>query len=388
MLWLAATAALLRAVGAGTGDAGSAQAASFEAFWNVGGGWGEQPGAVGGEGTCPPRDYGLEKFNTSLAALGILPQNYTNVGENCCLLGCHAWNDNLPYIDPAAWKAGMIVPVNGGIPQLVNMTEHLASVRAGVARSIPSASWSGNAVIDFEAWRPQWVWDGEHDPPRMNRYHNLSLQLVQQQHPDWDLRRQLATAKEQFDDAAVDLLTQTLLAARQIRPAAHWGFYGYPGGCVQMAKPSDMDNLRNGAPCQALQDKLRPLWEASTGFFPSIYLPKDAGHGWPNSSSLAAYIQSNIEEALRARRLVGKTRQDAPVYVYIWPLYLHGSVYLSAEDLENSLQIPYAACADGVVIWGDRNSANDAAFWRYTREVFAPGLARVRAMKRQCSTQS
>ena len=252
--------------------------------------------------------------------------------------------------------------MNGGIPQLVNMTTHLASVRAGVARFIPSASWSGNAVIDFEAWHPQWVWDGEHDPPRMNRYYNLYLQLVQQQHPDWDLQRQLAAAREQFDNAAVELLTQT-------RPAARWGYFGYPGGCMQMAKPSDMDHLRNGAPCRALQDKLWPLWEASTGFFPSIYLPADAGRGWPNSSALASYIRSNVDEALRARRLVGKTRQEAPAYVYIWPLYLNGSFFLSAEDLEHSLQISYTACAEGVVIWGDRNSANDAEFWRYTREV-------------------
>ena len=76
------------------------------------------------------------------------------------------------------------------------------------------------------------------------------------------------------------------------------------------------------------------------------------------------------------------------MYVYIWPLYLNGSVFLSVEDLEHSLQIPYAACADGVVIWGDRNNANDPAFWRYTREVFAPALARVRMVKRQCKTDT
>ena len=75
-------------------------------------------------------------------------------------------------------------------------------VSTGVVRWIPSAAWSGNAVIgklnqailqllvversdrlrviitDFEAWHPLWEYNNEHNPPRMNRYQNLSLQLV------------------------------------------------------------------------------------------------------------------------------------------------------------------------------------------------------------------
>jgi hypothetical protein len=254
--------------------------ATWQVFWNVGGGWGDTHNDT--QGTCPPADLGTQ-FNVSLDQLGNLPQNFNNVGENCCLEGCHQWNDGLSYIDPGAWAKGRLVPIDGGVPQAVNMTAHLVSVRAGVARWIPSAAWSGNAVIDFDAWHPLWEFNNEHDPPRMNRYQNLSLQLVQQEHPHWSVKQQLVEAEKQFNAGALDILVHTLRAAKAMRPAARWGYYGYPSGCVQLSKPSDFSPLiRNGELCRAANDKLAALWAETTGFFPAIYLAADAGHGWPS----------------------------------------------------------------------------------------------------------
>ena len=122
----------------------------WKVFWNVGGGWSDSHPAAAAKGTCPPTDLG-KQFNVSLSELGILPENNTNVGENCCLTGCHPWNDGFPYIDPQAWSKGELVPINGGVPQAVNLTQHLDRVREGVVRWIPEPGWSGNAVIDFEA---------------------------------------------------------------------------------------------------------------------------------------------------------------------------------------------------------------------------------------------
>ena len=42
----------------------------------------------------------------------------------------------------------------------------------------------------------------------MNRYQNLSLQLVQKAHPDWPFAKQLSDAKAQFEAAALDLLVR------------------------------------------------------------------------------------------------------------------------------------------------------------------------------------
>ena len=65
--------------------------------------------------------------------------------------------------------------------------------------------------------------------------------------------------QKQFDAAALTLLVETLKAAKSVRPAANWGYYGYPSGCVQMSKSTDRDPIRNGKLCQAASDKLAPL---------------------------------------------------------------------------------------------------------------------------------
>jgi hyaluronoglucosaminidase len=223
-----------------------------------------------------------------------------------------------------------------------------------------------------------------HNPPRMNRYHNLSLQLVQREHPSWTAKQQLAEAQKQFDAAALTLLVETLKAAKSVRPAAKWGYYGYPGGCVQMSKPTDRDPIRNGKLCQAANDKMAPLFAETTGFFPAIYLPADAGHGWPSSAALKRYVTSIVDEATRARGNAGSAH-DTPLLVYVWPKYLNGSTFLSAEDLEMSFSIPHSGCADGMVVWGDRLNAADAAFWSYTKAAIGPVLERIRSSVRpQC----
>ena len=122
----------------------------------------------------------------------------------------------------------------------------------------------------------------------------------------------------------------------------------------------------------------------STGFFPAIYLPADAGHGWPSSAALKRYVTSIVDEATRARGNAGSAH-DTPLLVYVWPKYLNGSTFLSAEDLEMSFSIPHSGCADGMVVWGDRVNAADAAFWSYTKAAIGPVLERIRSSVRpQC----
>ena len=56
------------------------------------------------------------------------------------------------------------------------MAAHLQKVRTGVAGWIPDKDWAGNAVFDFEAWKPVWGLNGQYfGPTVMNRYQNLSL---------------------------------------------------------------------------------------------------------------------------------------------------------------------------------------------------------------------
>eukprot|EP01052_Picozoa_sp_SAG31_P021795 SAG31_NODE_1703_length_7495_cov_3.115062_1_plen_387_part_00 len=352
----------------------------FQVYWGVGTqGW-------KGQGTCAPLDYGRQ-WNVSLEQLGILPGNWTNTGEDCCCChGCRKFNDNLPYIDPTAWeKHRQLRPGPGRtamLPQQVDMAAHLQKVRAGVAGWIPDKSWRGNAVLDFEAWTPIWERNGRYfGPGVMNRYQNLSLQLVQKQHPSWPLAKQLDAAKSQFESAALNLLVQTLHTAKAVRPAARWGFYGYPMTCKEPWMPPS-DKVHNGKWCEAANDRLAPLYREQTGSFPSIYMPKDAGHHWPNSTALWQYASGSVAEAVRQRG------NGVPVLVYIWPRYLNGTTFLSDEDLKTSLMAPWQGCADGIVIWGSGKDANSSAFWRYTREKIGPALVAMRSQPRNCSESS
>ena len=353
---------------------------SFNVYWSVGTqGWKNKFGV----GPCAPKNWDMSFGNVSLSALGILPSNWTDTGMDCCTPGCRRFNDDLPYVDPTAWeKHRKIVPKNGGVPQLVDMSAHLQKVRAGVAGWIPDPAWTGNAVFDFEAWVPMWELNHNYfGPGVMNRYHNLSLQIVQRQHPDWPRDQQLAEAKEQFQNASVNLLVQTLRVAKAVRPHAKWGFYGYPASCSEPWLTSKAWHAR----CKAVTSpKLAPLYREHTGFFPSIYMPKDKGHTM-NSAVLRDYANGTVTAAVQMSRDLATADTRTPVLVYIWPRYANGSAFLTEEDLQTSLQIPWAACADGIVIWGSGHDANDTAFWAYTREKLGPALATMRAQPRACA---
>lgn len=65
-------------------------------------------------------------------------------------IGLYPWCDSGP--NDATNKCQN--PINGGVPQKLNMVEHLAKVRLDVARAIPNEDYDGLAIIDFERWRP------------------------------------------------------------------------------------------------------------------------------------------------------------------------------------------------------------------------------------------
>jgi len=120
--------------------------------------------------------------------------------------------------------------VNGGVPQAANLTLHLEQVRQGAAEWIPDPNFDGNAVLDFEAWSPRWDDNTNSDKNyHFVGYQLLSLELVWDQHPNYTIAQAEALAKQQFESAAIKFFSETLEAARSVRPNAKWGFYGFPG---------------------------------------------------------------------------------------------------------------------------------------------------------------
>ncbi|KAF7626029.1 Hyaluronidase [Meloidogyne graminicola] len=129
--------------------------------------------------------------------------------------------------------------INGGLPQNVNLNEHLEKAKNDILKAIPDPEFSGPAIIDYEKWRPEW-----------------SL--------NWSIRRiyQLESIKEIIK----------IYPGRKLRPKALWGFYDtplcnydageqLPYGCLEMFRKHN--------------DKLWWLYAEVSSLYSSIYLYPD-----------------------------------------------------------------------------------------------------------------
>ena len=47
------------------------------------------------------------------------------------------------------WNCSKATAINGGIPQLANMSAHLAQLRLDIESDFPDPMWDGIAVIDY-----------------------------------------------------------------------------------------------------------------------------------------------------------------------------------------------------------------------------------------------
>eukprot|EP00756_Hemistasia_phaeocysticola_P033161 Hpha_TRINITY_DN16450_c2_g9::TRINITY_DN16450_c2_g9_i1::g.163867::m.163867/K01197/hya; hyaluronoglucosaminidase len=299
--------------------AAAVQSASFPVFWNV------------NEYADPP---------VPVTNWGILPRNLTQCGNACSNPGCKNMNWGFPTI------ADDGTPSLGGVPQAGSFTAFKAGLEAGIPQWIPDPEWDGNAVLDFEAWTTVWELNTGGGNWHGKRYADYSKELVKKQHPDWTDAQVSAAAKEAFEKAATEWFATALNTGRSLRPKAKWGFYGLP---VNLASPCNADETKCGydGPLGALyksySDRQKPIWEASSGLFPSIYIA-------PGLSEVhtAAYINNTVTEAIRCANSVG----GRPVLPYMWSRYHNGTTLLSRPDLRMELRLPRAKGAQGVVIWG------------------------------------
>jgi hyaluronoglucosaminidase len=99
--------------------------------------------------------------------------------------------------------------INGGLPQLANLTQHLDQVKLDIAAQLP-AGFDGWAVIDWEVWVP---WLSLSYP----LYYNKSVALA-----GGDVKA--ATAA--WNASSLEFMVQTLIVAQAVRPKAKLGYYG------------------------------------------------------------------------------------------------------------------------------------------------------------------
>ncbi|XP_053620163.1 hyaluronidase-5-like [Plodia interpunctella] len=249
---------------------------------------------------------------------------------------------------------------NGGVPQEGNLENHIKAFKDILETSIPDASFDGIGIIDFESWRPVFRQNFGVLVP----YKDVSIEIENKLHWWWPKNWMQAEAKRRFEEAGRAFMQTTIQVAKQMRPRAQWGYYGFPY-CFNMAAdkmPTCSDDVMRE------NNGLYWLWSESRVLYPSVYSSVEL-----TTSELSSMICGRVSEAIRVRR------QGSPVLPYFWFRYREGG-FLSKEDLTTALKTFYSSGADGFIIWGSSKDVNTAEkcteLLNYMVNVMGPAIAK------------
>ncbi|KAJ7998432.1 hypothetical protein DPEC_G00204870 [Dallia pectoralis] len=270
--------------------------------------------------------------------------------------------------------------VNGGVPQNASLLEHLRTATENLRTYIPDRDFQGLSVVDWESWRP--VWDRNWDS--MNVYWEGSRALVKVKHPDWSPAQVEVVARQEFQVAARDFMEGTLLLGKYERPRGMWGFYGFP--CCYNHYKNTTGNYTGECPRieSKRNDALFWLWNASSAFFPDIYLDvRMRGLG----DIIRRYTHYRVMEAVRVGAQVSPT--PPPVYPYARAVYTYSLEFLSEMTLVYTIGESAALGSAGIVLWGDqtysKSKINCEAVKNYLDGTLGPYLVNVTAAATLCS---
>ncbi|XP_056319503.1 hyaluronidase-3-like isoform X1 [Danio aesculapii] len=272
------------------------------------------------------------------------------------------------------------VKVNGGLPQEGYLKAHLSLAEVEIREKLRS-SFSGLAVLDWEAWEPVWKWNFG----TRIVYRKLSKKLVRWEHPDMSEEEVKSKAKVDFELAARQFMEETLRLGLRLCPEGLWGFYGFPS-CYNnngQGQNGYTGKCHNGT--EILNDRLGFLWQQSTALYPSIYLwRKLAGH--PHAQLM---VRHRILEALRVASQHSPGSEPLPVLPYTRVAFIHSLTFLNQTDLEHTLGESAALGAAGVVLWGELSFAKSkhqcTLLHDYLSSVLGEYITALRAGVRNCS---
>ncbi|KAM9351120.1 hyaluronidase-3 [Symphorus nematophorus] len=276
--------------------------------------------------------------------------------------------------------------VNGGIPQLGDLSAHLSLAVTQMSRLL-QPNFTGLAVIDWEDWQPLW----ERNFGKREEYRRLSKLLVRQERPDLSDRAVTSLARQKFEESARKFMEETLRSAVKYRPKGLWGFYSFPA-CSNMPKKktgtSYTGRCHTGAEEQ--NDRLSWLWRQSTALYPSIYLPTRLA----GSADAALMVRHRLLEALRVAsvwRHGNSLHHTTPVLPYARIAFVHTLKFLTKTDLVHTLGESAALGAAGVVLWGEMRfakSKHQCILLRdYIHSVLGPFVQSLRSDTQRCSLQ-
>ena len=256
------------------------------------------------------------------------------------------------------WNCTNATAVYGGLPQLANLTHHLAVLQQDIEKDIPDPDASGVYNIDWEAWKPAF------DANRYNEYWiyvNRSEALVKARHPGLSPAQVTLQAEREFNEASRAFWTESLRLCKKLRPKAQWGWYNYPVD----AWPATFSELSW-------------LYDEVTALFPSIYLFKH------NATENAAYVDKVLNQTRQVRDAARRrTGRLLPIYSFAWLDYdLPAPLgYLSAADLHTEVARGATKWGlTGVILWGasadghntSRCQAGPASFTSFVDNIAGP----------------
>ncbi|XP_034022181.1 hyaluronidase-2 [Thalassophryne amazonica] len=246
--------------------------------------------------------------------------------------------------------------VNGGLPQVANLKEHLDKMPEDVGRYIREPGVKGLAVIDWEEWRPLWIrnWDVK------DVYRRHSRELVRQKNRTWPSEQVAKVAQQEFEMSARKFMLETLKYAKNLSPNQLWGFYLFPD-CYNHDYRRTLENYTGRCPDVEISrnEQLKWLWTESTALFPSVYMDIVLR----SSASGRRFVRNRVKEGMRlASSGEGLAR---PVFVYTRPTYTNSLDLLTEMDLISTIGESVALGAAGIIFWGEavfagsRNSCSE-----------------------------
>jgi hypothetical protein len=280
---------------------------------------------------------------------------------------------------------------NGGIPQRVNIAEHLRIAEQHLVSEVPDPNWTGYIIIDYESWHPLWEWNYVW---QNWKYINESIDYYRANHNTAGMTYPQieAAAGAEFNNAAIRLWNETISMGKRLRPRAVWGFYGYPivphynaatPVCPQLpGEPTiGINACRKG-----LNNQLDWLTRASDALYPEIYQQLwvnsslSGSAWWPGEIQVAdniAIVGTIVNESIRVSNRVGG-RTIAP---YIALTFISGNfpgnhdsqLIYNSYNINHSYYYPFDLGVDGLVIWNNAPDSGTAAqYTDYLQSVAGP----------------
>ncbi|CAH2057922.1 unnamed protein product, partial [Iphiclides podalirius] len=268
-----------------------------------------------------------------------------------------------PGLFPALLKnesSGKLRFRNGGVPQEGNINEHLEAFRLTMEQSIPDVDFAGVGIIDFESWRPVF----RQNFGVLTPYKDVSYDIERKLHWWWPKTWIQDEARKRYEEAARVFMETTISLAKQMRPKALWGYYGFPY-CFNMAANNPLEKC--SANVMKENNQIQWLWSESSALYPSVYSSSSL-----SAKQLAALVRGRVAEAAR----VGSS---GPVLPYFWFRYRDGG-FLSEIDLQTVLKTLYKSNASGFIIWGSSNDVNTVdkcnKLLSYVENTLGPAIAK------------